>query len=143
MQQFLPWHGLVGGLLIGISGAFLLLAGGRISGISGIIENTLRPREASFGWSLAYLIGLPAGAMTIALLAPGLAPAVAINRSWLLLAVAGLLVGFGARLGSGCTSGHGVCGIPRLSPRSIVATATFMATAMATLFVARHILKIA
>jgi uncharacterized protein len=143
MQQFLPWHGLIGGLLIGLSAAFLLLAGGRMSGISGIVENTLKPREATFNWSLAYLIGLPMGALFVTLAAPALVPAVAINKSWPLLAVAGLLVGFGARVGGGCTSGHGVCGIPRLSPRSIVATITFMAAAMATLYVARHILKIA
>lgn len=140
MNDFLPWNGLAGGVLIGLSAAFFLLIRGRVSGISGIVENVLFPSSRAAAWSLAYLAGLPLGALAVALIAPGLAPKPMFQAAWPLLTVAGLLVGFGARVGGGCTSGHGVCGLPRLSLRSIVATVTFMVTAALTVLVVRHVI---
>ncbi len=140
MQNVMPWHGLAGGMLIGLSAAFFLLASGRISGVSGILENALGPKTRAFGWSVAYLAGLPLGALLVGTLAPGLVPKVAISGPWPLVIAAGLLVGFGTRLAGGCTSGHGVCGLPRLSPRSFIAVGIFMALAAVTVFVTRHVL---
>ncbi len=140
MQHVMPWHGLVGGMMIGLSAGLFLLLAGRVSGISGIIENGLTPSGRSFGWSVAYLAGLPLGALAVSLLAPHLVPVIHLSPSWPLIIGAGLLVGFGTRLAGGCTSGHGVCGLPRLSPRSLVATGIFMAVAAATVFVTRHVL---
>jgi uncharacterized membrane protein YedE/YeeE len=140
MDSFLPWHGLAGGVLIGLSAGFYLIVGGRVSGISGILEGVLVPRSPWLARNLAYVIGLPLGALCVALLAPSLLPEVKLSPSMLLLAIAGLLVGLGSRVAGGCTSGHGVCGLPRFSQRSIVATLTFMATAAATVFVARHVI---
>lgn len=139
MQNFTPWNGLAGGLLIGLSATLFLIATGRISGISGIAENILRLRSRDFTWSLAYLIALPIGALFVAAVAPQLVPVVKASGSTLLIVVAGLLVGYGSRLGSGCTSGHGVCGLPRFSLRSMAATGIFMAVAAATVFVSRHL----
>lgn len=140
MQNFTPVSGLVGGLMIGLSAAFFLLASGRISGISGILEGALRAPRDGRGWRLAYLAGLPLGTLLVLMLAPGVAGTPVLPASWGLLALAGLLAGFGARLGGGCTSGHGVCGIPRLSPRSIVATCVFMAVAAVVVLLTRHVL---
>ena len=140
MQNVLPWHGLVGGLMIGLSAAFFLIVSGRMSGISGILENTLKPQHANFAWSTAYVIGLPLGALLVSVLAPQLVPKIAIGGAWPMIVAAGLLVGFGTRLGSGCTSGHGVCGLPRFSGRSFVATGIFMAVAALTVFAVRHVL---
>jgi hypothetical protein len=139
MQDFMPWHGLVGGMLIGLSAALFLLLSGRISGISGILENLLTPQTPSWSWSAAYILGLPLGTVLVAALLPGIAPKVTLSAPWPVLVSAGLLVGIGSRLGSGCTSGHGVCGLPRLSIRSFVAVGVFMATAALTVFVVRHI----
>lgn len=140
MQNFLPWHGLAGGILIGLAAAFYLLVNGRTAGISGILENALNASGRAFGISLAFLVGLPLGALMVAGLAPALLPAGTVSGSTGLIIAAGLLVGLGARIGGGCTSGHGVCGLPRLSIRSIVATLTFMATAALTVFVVRHVI---
>jgi uncharacterized membrane protein YedE/YeeE len=126
--------------MIGISAALFLLASGRISGISGILEGALRTPAQSGGWRLAYLAGLPLGTLIVLLAAPGVTEIPELPRSWPLLVVAGLLVGYGARLGGGCTSGHGVCGIPRLSIRSIVATCVFMGVAAFVVFVTRHVI---
>jgi len=128
-------NGLIGGLLIGTASAVLLLGNGRIAGISGILGSVLTgrnlPESAAF---LAGLIGLPAlYALTLG------APAITVTGWQPLLLAGGLLVGFGTRLGSGCTSGHGVCGMSRLSPRSLVATGTFMAVAAVTVFLTRHV----
>lgn len=139
MQDFMPWHGLIGGILIGLSAGMFLIMSGRISGISGILENLWQPGTRDFSWSAAYLIGLPLGGFLIATLLPTVAPQIAMPSSPTLLIAAGLLVGFGARLGGGCTSGHGVCGLPRFSVRSITATGVFMATAAITVFITRHI----
>ena len=127
-----------GGVLIGIAAALLLLLTGRIAGVSGLTASAVRIADAGPPWRLAaaFVVGLPAGAALVAWLAGP--PAITVTGSPPLLVAAGLLVGFGTRLGNGCTSGHGVCGIGRLSPRSIAATFVFMATAALTLFVMRH-----
>ncbi|MBO6635821.1 YeeE/YedE family protein [Parvibaculum sp.] len=137
MENFTPVSGLVGGLLIGTSAALLLMLTGRIAGISGILGSALDLRDSDAGWRLAFLAGLVAAPIVYANLVP---VAIEVAATPVLLVAAGLLVGFGTRLGSGCTSGHGVCGISRLSARGIVATATFMAFGVATVFVMRHLL---
>ena len=136
---FTPVSALIGGLMIGTSAAILWLVLGRIAGISGILGRALHGAAgAERAWRILFLVGLPLGAATAVLL--GLAAAPAAPPAQLSLAVAGgLLVGFGTRLGSGCTSGHGICGLARLSPRSLAATAIFMAAGMASVFVLRHL----
>jgi uncharacterized membrane protein YedE/YeeE len=138
MTEFTPGPALLGGALIGAASAWLLLADGRIAGVSGILGGLLRPAPGDRAWRLAFLLGLPAGFLLHGWLA-GAPPPVRIEVPALQLAAAGLLVGFGTRLGSGCTSGHGVCGMARGSPRSIAATATFMGLGFATVFVVRHL----
>ncbi len=128
---------LAGGALIGASAALLLLANGRIAGISGIAGGLLAPPGRDTAWRAVFLAGLLAGPALFRLLS-GYWPPVHLDQPWPLLALAGLLVGYGTRLGSGCTSGHGVCGLARLSPRSFVAVATFMSAATLTVFLVRH-----
>lgn len=139
MQNFMPWHGLTGGILIGLAAGFYLLSVGRMAGISGILESALKPASTSFILNLSFLVGLPLGALLIWLISPQLVPRNAFSGSTATLIAAGLLVGFGSRIANGCTSGHGVCGLPRFSVRSIAATLTFMATAAATVFIMRHL----
>ena len=139
MTEFTPLSALGGGLLIGLSAALLLLANGRIAGISGILDGALRPKAGEFGWRAAFLVGLLAAAPLMVLAGYDL-PAISVDAALPVVVAAGVLVGFGTRLGSGCTSGHGVCGIGRGSARSIAATLTFMATAAATVFLVRHVL---
>ena len=130
--HFTPWASVGGGVLIGIAAAMLVLLNGRIAGISGILGGLLTPRAGDLAWRVAFLLGL--------LLAPVLMKGTPrIEASFPTLIVAGLLVGLGTSYGSGCTSGHGVCGLSRLSPRSLVATAAFMLAGMATVFVAKHL----
>ena len=136
--HFTPLTALSGGLLIGLSAAVLLLFNGRIAGISGIVGGLLqRYKAGDFAWRMAFVLGL--------VLAPSLyrvfgeLPESQIDAGSATLVLAGLLVGFGSRLGSGCTSGHGVCGLSRRSPRSMVATATFMATGFITVYLIRHL----
>ena len=131
---------LLGGVIIGLSATGLLLFNGRIAGISGIVNGvTERSSLQDWAWRAAFLVGLMgAGGVTMHLL--GQATAAPARLPW--LALAGLLVGFGTRMGSGCTSGHGVCGLGRLSRRSLVAVLTFMATGIATVFVVRHLLGV-
>lgn len=139
MENFTPVSALIGGLLIGASAALFLVLNGRIAGISGILGGLLQPSRDDLGWRIAFLAGLLAAPLVYA--AAGAAmPSVSIEASVPLLILAGLLVGFGTRLGAGCTSGHGVCGIGRGSPRSLAATGIFMATAILTVFVVRHVL---
>jgi uncharacterized membrane protein YedE/YeeE len=138
MTQFTPWSAAAGGALIGAAAALLWVALGRIAGISGILGGLAGAPAGEHGWRLAFLGGL-VGAPLLYAAAVG-APEVLIAADPARLALAGLLVGFGTRLGAGCTSGHGVCGIARLSPRSIAATGVFMATAAATVFLSRHVL---
>ena len=141
MENVTPVSGLVGGLLIGLAAALLLLLllNGRISGISGLVGGLVIPKSSDAGWRAAFVAGLLLGASIYKLTTGGAIP-VTMQASLPVLVVAGLLVGFGTRLGSGCTSGHGVCGIARLSSRSIVATAVFFGVAMLTVFLARHVL---
>jgi uncharacterized protein len=139
VENFTPVSGLVGGLLIGLAAALLLLLNGRISGISGIAGGLLAPKSSDAGWRVVFVVGLFLGAF-IYMLATGGAIPVTMQASVPVLVAAGLLVGFGTRLGSGCTSGHGVCGIARLSKRSIVATSVFFGVAMLTVFLTRHVI---
>lgn len=129
--------GLGGGALIGLAAALLLGLSGRIAGVSGILGGVLTA-ASDRAWRIAFVAGLPLGAGLFAA-ATGSLPQ-QLQVGWLPMAVAGLLVGFGTRLGSGCTSGHGICGMARLSPRSIAATAVFMATGIGIVFVVRHLL---
>lgn len=137
--HFTPGSALAGGMLIGIATAILLLLAGRIAGISGIVGGLFRWQGSDMAWRIAFIAGL--------ILAPflwqqfGELPTIQIDTSYLVLALAGLIVGLGTRYGSGCTSGHGVCGLSRLSPRSIVATLIFMTTGIATVYVIRHLLS--
>jgi hypothetical protein len=126
------WKSLLGGMLIGSGAAALLLLNGKIAGISGIFENTVTGVIGAQGWRIAFLIGLVLPATIL-----GLGPIV-FAQGLPMLGVSGLLVGFGTRLGGGCTSGHGVCGLANLSPRSLLATLTFMTVAMAAVFIVRH-----
>lgn len=136
--SFTPWAALAGGVLIGIASVAFVLLLGRIAGISGIVAGLLRPRKGDLGWRIAFVAGL--------LVAPALygfwggAPTLHITAGMPALVAAGLMVGIGTRYGSGCTSGHGVCGLSRRSPRSLVATATFMAAGFITVFILRHLL---
>ncbi len=139
MDQFTPVSALGGGLLIGLSAAILLLANGRIAGISGILDGALQRGGSESAWRLAFLVGLLAAVPSMALAGYPL-PAVRVDATLPVVALAGVLVGFGTRLGSGCTSGHGVCGIGRGSGRSIAATLTFLASAAVTVFVVRHVI---
>ena len=140
MEPMTPLLAIGGGLLIGTAAALLLLLTGRIAGVSGMVATATRVGAGGTPWSqaTAFLVGLPIGAALVALLVRS--PEVIVTSSVPLLIVAGLLVGFGTRLGKGCTRGHGVCGMARLSPRSIAATATFMASAAATVFILRHVI---
>lgn len=137
MENFTPLSGLAGGLLIGLAVALLLLLNGRIGGISGIVGGLLLPRSLEFGWRAMFVAGLMLGALAYRLASGGMLT-VSVQASLPVLVVAGLLVGFGTRLGSGCTSGHGLCGIARFSKRSITATAVFFGVAMITVFLTRH-----
>ena len=129
---------LAGGVLIGLSATLLLWLNGRIAGISGIVNGVVFPRAGEVSWRIAFLLGLVIAAGLYMAFVPG-APLPRTDFSRIGLVVAGLLVGFGTRMGNGCTSGHGVCGLGRLSTRSFAAVATFMATAIATTFVVRHL----
>ena len=129
---------LAGGVLIGMAATLLLWLNGRIAGVSGLINGVLLPRRGDVAWRVAFLIGLIAVAGVYMAVVPG-APLPRTDFSRAGLVVAGLLVGFGTRMGNGCTSGHGVCGLGRLSPRSLAAVLTFMATAMLTTFAIRHL----
>jgi uncharacterized membrane protein YedE/YeeE len=136
-SHFTPWPALAGGLLIGMAAAAFVLLNGHIAGISGIVGGLLRPAPGDVAWRIAFVAGLVAAPLAYALFAP--LPAVRIDAGAGTLAAAGLLVGLGTRYGAGCTSGHGVCGLARLSPRSLAATVAFMATGFATVFALRHV----
>ena len=138
MENFTPWSSLVGGILIGLAAAVLWVADGRIAGISGILGGLANASGTDISWRMMFLAGVVAAPL-LYILAVGI-PDVSIAAGPLVLAAAGLLVGFGIRLGGGCTSGHGVCGIARLSHRSITATGLFIMAAAVTVFIARHII---
>lgn len=136
--HFTPWSALIGGVLLGLASALFVLLNGRILGISGIVGGLLRPRAGDVGWRLAFVLGMLVAPGVYWLFAGATAPRV--DASWGTVVAAGLLVGVGTRYGSGCTSGHGVCGLSRLSPRSLVATLAFMGAGFITVFLARHAL---
>ena len=136
--SFTPATAAFGGALIGLGAALLVLLNGRVAGVSGILGGLLQGDRAEAPWRAAFVVGLVAAPLAYAAFAA--LPPVEIAVRPLVLVVAGLLVGVGTRYGAGCTSGHGVCGIARLSPRSLVATGCFMATGFATVFVVRHVL---
>lgn len=138
MENFTPIASLCGGMLIGLSASLLLLWDGKIAGISGIAGGLLNPTKGDTAWRALFLAGLLTGGLGFYLFAPQVF-AITISRSAAALLVAGLLVGFGTRLGNGCTSGHGVCGISRFSTRSIVATITFMITGIVTVYIINHL----
>ncbi|WP_237060802.1 YeeE/YedE family protein [Microbulbifer sediminum] len=137
-NAFTPWSALAGGALIGLASALLLLANGRIAGISGILGGLLARQAGETSWRLAFTVGLLAIPSLWLLFAQ--LPPIHIEAGYPVLVAAGLLVGIGTRYGSGCTSGHGVCGLSRLSPRSLVATLCFMGAGFATVFAVRHLL---
>jgi uncharacterized protein len=139
VEDFTPVSGLIGGLLIGLSTALMMLLNGRIAGISGIVGDLLARTGSEVVWRAVFAVGLLLGALVYVLATGGTLP-VNIQASLSVMVIAGLLVGFGTRLGSGCTSGHGVSGIARFSKRSIVATLVFMGTAIATVYVTGHVL---
>jgi uncharacterized protein len=136
--HFTPWSSLAGGLLIGLATAMFLLFNGRIAGISGVVGGLLRPAQGDIAWRIAFVVGIIVAPFAFGLAAP--LPEVQIDAGTITLIAAGLLVGVGTRYGSGCTSGHGVCGLSRRSPRSIVATTAFMAAGFVTVFLLRHLL---
>ncbi|MFS0757246.1 YeeE/YedE family protein [Noviherbaspirillum sp. 1P10PC] len=136
--HFTPWASLAGGILIGVAAAVFILFNGRIAGISGILGGLLRPAKNDILWRLAFLAGLVLAPLLYAMVSP--LPDTVVDADAGILIAAGLLVGIGTRYGAGCTSGHGVCGIARLSPRSLVAIACFMAAGFATVFIVRHLL---
>ena len=139
-NSFTPLASLAGGALIGLATAMFVLLNGRIAGVSGILGGLLRPARGDIAWRIAFLGGLILAAPAYGLLTA--LPEVRIDAGYGMLVVAGLLVGIGTRYGGGCTSGHGVCGVSRLSPRSVAATAAFMATGFITVFVVRHLLAV-
>jgi uncharacterized protein len=136
-NAFTPWPALAGGALIGIAAAMFVLLNGRIAGISGVLGGLLKPVRGDVGWRLAFVLGLTGAPLVYAFFAS--LPRLRIDAGYPALVLAGLLVGVGTRLGSGCTSGHGVCGISRLSPRSLAATAAFMAAGFVTVYFTRHV----
>jgi uncharacterized membrane protein YedE/YeeE len=137
--SFTPVNALLGGILIGLSAALLLLLNGRIAGISGIIGGLFQAtKPGDFSWRVAFVLGLILSPLLYQLFTP--LPESRIDADWGVLILAGLFVGLGSRIGSGCTSGHGVCGLSRLSPRSLVATTTFMGTGFLVVYLARHLL---
>jgi uncharacterized protein len=137
--NFTPGLSLLGGVLAGAASALFILNNGRIAGISGILGGLLNPRKDDIIWRIAFLLGLIAAPTFTFMFMP--APEVTIEAETATLIIAGILVGVGTRYGSGCTSGHGICGLSRLSPRSLIATLTFMAAGIAIVFVMRHILN--
>jgi uncharacterized protein len=134
MENFTPFSALFGGVLIGVAATMLLVMTGRVAGISGIAAALLRPQDSGNGWRVAFLLGVLAAPVAYVIAGAPLPP-IEIEATPALLVVAGLLVGIGTRMGGGCTSGHGVCGIARGSARSIAATGIFVAVAMVTVFV--------
>lgn len=138
--HFTPWSAAAGGLLIGLAATLFILFNGRIAGISGIAGGLLRPKAGDISWRVAFVVGLIAAPTLYQFFAA--LPDAPVSANWPLVIVAGFLVGIGTRYGSGCTSGHGICGLSRLSPRSIAATLSFMASGFAMVFVLRHVLGV-
>ena len=139
-NAFTPYASLAGGVLIGVAGGLFVLLNGRIAGISGVLGGLLKPVTGDVSWRIAFLVGLVAAPAVYALFTS--VPTLRVDAGWGALLLAGVLVGVGTRYGSGCTSGHGVCGLSRRSPRSLVATVAFMFAGFVTVFVIRHVLGI-
>jgi uncharacterized membrane protein YedE/YeeE len=137
-NAFTPASALIGGAIIGAAAALFAVLNGRIAGVSGILGGLMRPQAGDISWRIAFVAGLIAASVAWRLLAA--LPEIRVDTSYFTLAAAGLLVGVGTRYGGGCTSGHGVCGVSRLSPRSIVATLVFMAVGFATVYIVRHLI---
>ena len=141
-NHFTPWLSLAGGVLIGLAAALFILLNGRILGVSGIVGGLLQPKAGDMLWRWAFLAGMAVSPWVVAWLLPsGTLAAPRFESPWPWVVLAGLLVGVGARYGSGCTSGHGVCGLSRLSVRSLAATLAFMGAGFATVYVLRHLLQ--
>jgi uncharacterized membrane protein YedE/YeeE len=138
---FTPGPAFLGGILLGLAAALYVILHGRILGISGIVSGLLSPKEGDVHWRLSLVLGLLSAPLLVSFFF-GLYTTTVIDADWITLIVAGMLVGFGANYGSGCTSGHGVCGLSRLSPRSLVATVSFMSAGFLTVFVIRHVLDL-
>jgi uncharacterized protein len=139
-NHFTPWASLAGGAAIGTAAALLILFNGRIAGISGIVGGLLTLKKGDMGWRIAFISGLITAPLVWQLFSS--LPTLKIDGSLAVIALAGLIVGIGTRYGSGCTSGHGVCGLSRLSPRSLIATLVFMGTGFITVYFVRHIFQI-
>ncbi len=137
--SFTPIPSLLGGMILGLAAALYVFLHGRILGISGIVSGLLHPNMTDSAWRLSLVLGLISAPFLTALFF-GIIPIVEIDSSWLGIVIAGLLVGFGAQYGSGCTSGHGICGLSRLSPRSLVATLAFMSAGFIMVFIIRHLI---
>ncbi|UYV35641.1 YeeE/YedE thiosulfate transporter family protein [Rhodobacteraceae bacterium D3-12] len=139
VTEFTPLASVSGGVLIGIASTMLMLIAGRVMGATGILAGIFQPESSSdFAWRAALLLGMVSGPLLVAVIT-GEMPLVQVPVSLPLLLIGGLIVGVGVTFGSGCTSGHGVCGMARLSPRSIVATVTFMAVTFVTVYLVRHV----
>ena len=136
-NAFTPWHATAGGLMIGVAAAMLILLCGRVAGISGVLGGLFKPAGGDVAWRIAFIAGLVAAPLVCTVFLGK--PRLHIDAGHGALVVAGLLVGIGTRYGSGCTSGHGVCGLSRLSPRSLVATLCFMAVGFMTVYLLRHL----
>ena len=137
--SFTPIPSLLGGMILGVAAALYVLLHGRILGISGIVSGLLHPKAGDWSWRLAFALGLLTSSFLAALIF-GIFPVIEVEANWLTVIVAGLLVGFGVQYGSGCTSGHGICGLSRLSPRSLVATLSFMTAGFLVVFIIRHLI---
>lgn len=138
MENFTPWSSLAGGILIGLAASMMILMNGRIAGVSGIVGSISSAHRADIPWRIAFVIGLIVSPLVYGVF--GNMPTFTLETTHLQIVVAGLLVGLGSRFGSGCTSGHGVCGIARLSGRSIVATVVFISAGVVTVYVMRHLM---
>jgi uncharacterized protein len=137
--SFTPIPSLLGGMMLGLAATLYVLLHGRILGISGIVSGLVHPKKEDWSWRLAFIVGLITAPFLAALFF-GILPVIEVDASWLTVIIAGLLVGFGVQYGSGCTSGHGICGLSRLSPRSLVATLSFMTAGFLVVFIIRHLL---
>jgi uncharacterized protein len=139
MHNFTPFASLIGGILIGVSASMLMLFNGRIAGISGIVAGALRPERGEWGWRICFIVGLVSAGAIARIVSPA-SLAIGISRSLWIFLLAGFLVGLGTRIGSGCTSGHGVCGLSRGSTRSLAATLTFILAGVLTVYLTNQIL---
>jgi uncharacterized membrane protein YedE/YeeE len=137
--SFTPIPSLLGGMMLGLAATLYVILHGRILGISGIVSGLVHPKKEDWSWRLAFVIGLLTAPFLAALFF-GILPVIEVDANWLIVIIAGLLVGFGVQYGSGCTSGHGICGLSRLSPRSLVATLSFMTAGFLVVFIIRHLI---